>query len=369
MMSRSAPLLPRLHGNPGSPCRAVAVLVLLLAAAACSRGEAAVRGASQYPVLLHGRVLTDTLELALPVGLVATDSFVVVQDAHSERAVHLIDRAGHLVGTTGRQGSGPGEFVDAETAFGRPGHPGEVWIYDVQLRRLTGYDVQTLRERPDAAPMHDPVTLDLGPTVDVPRWLDDSTLVALNAMMGPGENRFTLLGRDGRRLRTVGSPPPGSARVIPFVRQQAYGGKIAVHPSRPLFVLAGHYTGQLEIYGRDGNLRLRLATPESFTPDFHTAPDGLNMARGPHFRFGYVDVAATGNRIYALFSGHAEKDDDPYYGEFVHVFDWNGKLLKVLRLDGPALRLAVDPAARTLYALRHEPQPQLVAYDLPAPTY
>jgi hypothetical protein len=37
----------------------------------------------------------------------------------------------------------------------------------------------------------------------------------------------------------------------------------------------------------------------------------------------------------------------------------------VLKLDGAALALAVDPADETIYALRHHPSPAVIRYALP----
>lgn len=318
-------------------------------------------------VALRGRPLTDTLALGLPMAVLEMGGKLVVQDMATVDAVQVFDADGRRIASTGREGSGPGEFTDPLDAFTRPGHPGEFWVFDSRIARLTPYGLNAFALGSTPRPSGEAVTLSPPFVFETPRWLDDSTLVALDPMMSPGEGRFALFGADGARRRSVGAPPPGPERIPSLVRQQAYGGYIAVHPRRPVFVLASRYAGRLEVYGRDGGLVDRMQVPEAFEPDFSAARDGVNMVRGPQFRFGYVDVAVTADRILGLYSGHRFEggpDDRAHLGDQVHFFDWQGRFLGAVRLDAGATRIAVDPAGSRLYALLHDPHPQLVEYPL-----
>lgn len=343
---------------------------LVLAAGACrantadAAGEAGAGGAPEAEVQLSGRILTDTLQLAVPRGILQVSGSLVVYDAQNDFAVRVFDLSGRPLAAHGRQGSGPGEYVQPADLFTRPGHPDEFWTWDSRLGRLIPY-----RLAPGSAgrlaPAADPLRLHPGLMVEAPRWLDDSTLVGLHPMLRPGEGRFALYGADGRLRRTVGAPPPGEdRRADRFIRQQAYGGKIAVHPRQPLFVLASRYAGSLDVYDRTGARRVRCRVPTRFEPDFSPAPDGINMVRGEHFRHGYIDVAATDRHIYALYSGRPESHEAPNFARHVHVFDWNGRFLRALRLDMDVFRITVDPTERHLYAIRHDPYPQVLAFNL-----
>lgn len=345
----------------------VAAAAALLVGGCRGDGAATRDGTGAGGAALRSRALTDTLSLARPTGLVAARGTVVVMDGLSAEVVRVFDRAGALVAAAGREGPGPREFVGAVGLFPRPGRPGELWVHDMRLNRLSPVDLDTLLRAPGAAAaVGSPVSLSPGLLLESPRWLDDSTLVALNPMLEAGEGRFALFGADGVRRRTVGAPPPGEAGVAAFVRQQAYGGHMAVHPSRPLFVIGSRYAGRLEAFGPDGALRVRFQVPQAFEPDFRPAPDGLNMIRGGDFRFGYLDVAATGERVYALFSGRSTSEFGTRAEDAreVHVFGWDGRLRKVLRLDTAVDRLAVDEAAGALYATRSSPYPQVVTFPL-----
>lgn len=90
------------------------------------------------------------------------------------------------------------------------------------------------------------------------------------------------------------------------------------------------------------------------------------MDPGLDLRFGYVAVAATDDRIYALFSGRitAAFGREAPYGEYVHVYDWNGEMQGVLKLDRASVGIAVDPEGEALYATTEDPRPAVRAYSL-----
>jgi hypothetical protein len=313
---------------------------------------------------LRGHLLTsDTLALGLPQGILVADGAIVVQDGRARFAAQVFDAAGRPLNAVGPEGAGPGEFVDPTSVFARPGNPGEFWIYDARLNRITPYDLASVRAG-GSQPARTAIVLDPGLVVEEPRWLDDSTVVALNPMLTAGEGRFSLFGSDGKRRKTVGAPPPGSKDTPPFVRQQAYGGKLAGHPRHPVFVLASMYAGRLEVFNREGQLQRALQVPEPFEPDYQVAKDGLNMLWGKKFRYGYMDVAATDKHIYALFSGQQFEQEGAHLAAVVHVFEWSGRFLGALKLNAGATRLALDPSEKTLYVAQEEPYPQIMAYDL-----
>jgi hypothetical protein len=65
----------------------------------------------------------------------------------------------------------------------------------------------------------------------------------------------------------------------------------------------------------------------------------------------YIGCAATENSIYALFAGYHEKPGvrpADCTGRFVHVFDWNGKLVRVFSLRQPVDQIAIDDVNRRI---------------------
>lgn len=357
----------KLTGLCGAILLALPLLFGCDAAGEWSRSAAAgAANSSPPPERLAGRVLTDTLSLAFPRDLLAHDDRIAVLDSRGEFALQVFDSKGNRLAVAGREGAGPGEFVSPRSIFERPGHPGAVWLYDSRLNRLTAYDLSEL----DSAEIRPTGILQLETelVMESPRWLDSTSLVALNTMFQPAEGRFMIFASNGAPQTSMGEPPPGADGVPAFIRQQAYGGEIAVHPDGSRFILASNNAGRLELFTAEGS-RSVFATPDPFDPDYRPAPDGINMFRGPKFRFGYIDVDAASERVYALFSGKRFHDhpQTAYTGNQVHVFDWDGSLLRVLMLDADLFAITVDDEERQLYGTRLDPYPQLMSYPLRAP--
>lgn len=337
----------------------------LLTCAACAAAAACGMGPSVETVALRGTVLTDSVSLASPDGLMVWGGSLLVHDPRAVSAVRIFDTAGRVRGSTGRRGLGPGEFADPAGVLPRPGHPGEFWVYDARLSRVTPFRVADLLAG-GTRPAAGAVQLGSSLVVEAPLWLDGSTLVAQSPMLRAGEKRFTFFGADGTVRGSAGEEPEGDEKFTSFLRQQLYGGQMAAHPRRPWFVVVSHFAGRVEVYGRDGARVRRFDVPDAFEPDASPAPDGVNFISGERQRIGYADVAVTDQLVFALFSGRVDKGrSDAVFGDRVHVFDWNGKLLRILDLDTSALQIALSDDGRTLYAVRHDPYPQILSYPLP----
>lgn len=290
---------------------------------------------------------------------------LVVTDAYSEPALHLVRRAdGTLEGSFGPRGEGPGEFEHAGRLVRDRSRPSRFWVFDSELRRLT----------PGAVVRGDSIALDRSGIVDLrtdvtlyaARPMTDSLLVGLGFFT---EGRYGLFDRSGEIVGTRGSVPPGEDHVPARVRQHAHQCFIAVHPRRPTLVLANRHAGRIEIHRMD-RPGFRLAdTPEPFPPRYEMASGerGPVMATGGGLRFGYVDVAATDRLVYGLYSGRERAEAKrAHFGNELHVFAWDGTLLRTLSLDGEHPAIALGPGGRRLYALAWDPVPSVVAYDLSA---
>jgi hypothetical protein len=53
------------------------------------------------------------------------------------------------------------------------------------------------------------------------------------------------------------------------------------------------------------------------------------------------------------------------HGEFIHVFDWEGELNRVFRLDHPVTAIALDEEETAIYAVVEDPTPQILVFPLP----
>jgi hypothetical protein len=163
--------------------------------------------------------------------------------------------------------------------------------------------------------------------------------------------------------------PPGAEGVPEHVRQHAYQGVAVAHPSGTRVVVGNRHASKLEIYGADGALIATTDGPYPFRPKY-----SVGEGKQPSFeaasdlRYGYLSVAATDQHILALFSGrtHYPFPTTAVYGRYVHVFDWDGRFIKALRLDRDVHFIATGAPYTQLYAAALEPEPAVLEYPIGA---
>jgi hypothetical protein len=319
---------------------------------------------AEYP--LTGTSLYEGEILAMPSQVAVVGDRIVLVDGFAERPIHVLDAAsGTYVASFGRSGEGPGEFEwpRAVESAGSGSHG--FWVFDAALSRLTLVE-------PDlwaAQPSSERVTL----SIRGPAQVTNVIRIGGDLLLGAGFFSDGRLGHfDGKGDYTGASGPlPVSAtEAPPGVLQHAYRGVLKSNPARTRLVFANRHAGFLEIYGSDGEPLRRIDGPYGFEPSFtvRLGEQGPGLATGDDLRFGYVDVATTNDRIYALFSGRTRTGhpEDVVYGQTVHVFDWDGTFVSILHLDADVMAIAVDEVRTRLLAVRHLPAPAVLSYDLPA---
>lgn len=312
------------------------------------------------------RVLDDSDTLAMPGDLAVVGEHLVLINKQADSVIRVYDaETGRHRLSFGRQGQGPGEFESGWSIDPVPGSQTAFWIYDLNLQRLTKVDLAT-DFGPSRTYRDQIVTLQGGGAPTSPIWLSDSLFLSPGYYNEPG--RLAYFAASGQMLRVVGDPPPGDANVPLPVRQHAYQSTARPNPARTLVAVATRHADRLDIYRPDGTRVASAPRPAEFEPVYQVAQAGGSptMASGDDLRFGYIDLATTEKYIYALYSGlrRADAPGRANFGRVVRVFDWNAKLVRTLELDQPVLHIAAHPADRRLYAVRIDPAPALVAFNL-----
>lgn len=317
------------------------------------------------PIPLQGTVLQAGESLAMPTQVAVVGERLVLVDRFAARSVHVLSAStGDLIASLGREGDGPGEFRVARFVDPDPDSPADFWVFDAGLSRLTLVEVDTWDDTP--AWEHRIVNLHADATVMNPVWVDRGTRLLATGLFSGG--RLAEFDSAGAAMAYRGALPAADQAAPPGVLQHAYRGMLKSRPDRMRLVLATRHAGSIEIYDPSGLLITRTSGPFTFDPIFEVdkGADGPGMASGEEMRLGYVDVAATDDRIYALFSGRTREGypDRATYGEYVHVFDWEGAYLGALRLDSEVAAIATDVARDRLIAVRHLPAPAVLSYPL-----
>lgn len=337
-------------------------LVALSVIVACDRaGEDA-----SPPARLSGEVIATGDYLDQPGQLAVVGERLVVLD-RSAPMVHVFGLPeGRHLGSFGQKGDGPGEYRTATHVQLDARDPRDVWVYDLSLLRMTRlhFGQAPLPELQEVVKLHNGSGVYLHPV-----WLTDTTLVVSAISPQHANGRVLLTDRTGGVIRMIGDAPrhPGAASIPTTVLQHAYEGPVTVRPDRSRFAIATRQADRVEIFSSDGRQLAQVAGTTGFLPAFsvNARAQGVSMALGDDAHAGYVDLESTGDRIYALFSGVVGMVGDTYAGREIHVFDWSGTLLSRMRLDTPAWSIAVTPDAKQMFAVRDDPEPSIVRYELP----
>jgi hypothetical protein len=315
-------------------------------------------------VALSGAPLYDGDLLAMPTQIAVVADRVVLVDGFAENPIHVIDGAdGSHVASLGRSGEGPGEFEWPRAVEAAPGHDGAFWVFDAALSRLTLVEPERWATEPSSSR----VTLPIQAPAQVTNMvrMEPDRLLAAGFF---GDGRLGHFDGSGSYMGASGALPSSVVNAPPEVVQHAYRGILKPDPARRRLVLANRHAGFLEVFASDGHPTRRIEGPFPFEPTFEVraGEKGPSFATGDDLRFGYLDVAPTADRIYALFSGRtrASHPERAVYGSTVHVFGWDGELQAVLRLDVDAMAIAVDENHGRLLAIRHLPTPAVVSFGL-----
>lgn len=324
-------------------------------------------------VALVGRRFYAGSGLSLPTRVRRAGATLAVVDRYAERQITLLRAAtGELLGSAGPRGEGPGELLGAWSAAPDPARPANLWVLSVGNARLTSFGAGTPGFRPVSAlsggrahgnpPM---VRLETpAPLTDV-LPLPDGSFLALGFFDG---GRFGLFGSDGSWRGALGRVPGADSGLPPAVLAQAWQGTLRARPDGRRLVVACRHAAVLQLYAPDGRLVAEADGPEPFRPRFTVVRGarGPSFASGEDLRFGYLDVAVTRTRIYALYSGRTRADAGPdaVFGREVHEFDWDGRFLGGHVLDADVISIEVDPEGRRLWAVRHDPVPEVREYRM-----
>lgn len=313
------------------------------------------------PELLKSQVIFEDARLTMPYRMVATPAGLVVLNPYSDPRIFLVaPAAGRVVGTWGRGGGGPGEFRFPNSVSMDPKEASAIWIGDPNQVRFTRVELDSRAGfLPDSI---DVIALPgIAPFGDA-EVLEDGTFLVNGALVGA---RFRILNPSGdvtSRFGLLADSLPGYPREVSVMADEE---TFDIRPAGGLLAAGTLMGGELRIYGVGSTRPPRSArTPFAFGPvyrvgEWHGQPSLQPQAST---RYGYLDVVATNDSIIALFSGRTLGGFGQHSaaGRFLHVFDWQGQLLRVYELPEPVVAIALALDGQSLFGARWEPTPAVV---------
>lgn len=351
------------------------LVACLAAAAGCSpeqklpRSESVTNVYSVEPIPVTSSVLYESTDLAAPAEIAIVRDLLVVTDPYAAPHVLVIDkRSGRLVRAFGSTGEGPGEYRAPLAAVGdEVGN--RVWIGDSPLGRLTEVSLDHI-DAEGWQPVTRVIKLKEKTFLDVLLASgQDSSRVRFLAVDATGQSRFFEFDDRGKIVARLGSAVRQSEGISPEIAGRVFASVITLDRGDSIIAAAGVWTGTLVLYGRDGTLRDSIRTPIRFPPNWESSgtPDNPGMRATHETRKGYVDLATSGDQLIGVFSGRflREYPQEASAGRDLHIFDGEGRLLRVYRLDRGVTSIAVDQDGQTLYGTHWGVRPAVLRIALP----
>jgi hypothetical protein len=152
------------------------------------------------------------------------------------------------------------------------------------------------------------------------------------------------------------------------VRAMAYQGKVKTNASRTKLVYAAAYADILYFYDIEReDLRIIKKVENRFCKYLPEENGGrISAPIMSDNEYGCVDLYATDQYVYMLYSGRSFKKYQAKMGEAdrLRIYDWQGDLLLEADMDLPCKNLCVSADDSFLWTIAELPEPKIVAYDL-----
>ena len=323
-----------------------------------------VNGRKAPEIVLDHRGLGVPVDTLPSTVLSASDSFgviggvtivgdkLVVGQREAPYFLVLDRRSGAIVRSFGRAGEGPGEFRMApEFLRGVPNTQDRFWVGSWMGQSLVALPAH-------AAPPGEPEPSPLRVRPSLSKGSIHGLRLGENRLLLTGQSKdglvqfgmFDTLGVLQQQLSPIAHVDD---RLFDKALQSAFEFRLCANTSGTRFALAYANTGMLRVRGVDDSIVTEAEVPYRFR--LHLPPIGRLLREfkpAPGGRRAYLSCVATDSLLYAFFSGELLRkpwNRPPVDNVFLHVFTWDGRLVRVHQLDHYAFSGALDPVTHELY--------------------
>ena len=323
-------------------------------------------------------------EFLAPFHLEITGNTMTIRNLFmSEKMFTTIDIAtGRVIKNWGEKGQGPNEFqglIDIYYNYSETG----LNIWDSRTLKL--YFCSNSNLESDSVYFQEiPITMgglerkDFFVVMRTAVQIDTSLFFVL---AGNGNKIFTLLDTNSSEKKEIGDYPSEDnlnnkgSDLHTFHRNMAYQGRIRYNKSLKKLVYASRYSEMFEIYNVDGtNVKLAMGNystipkyKEIVSPSLGRSVvyEDIKNGKGRN-----LWLTVSEKNIFILYQDYSKKEAIDVDGtvkeiaDMVLVFDWDGKPIKAYTLDCFIQTISYDKTTNRLYAIHHNPYPEIIYFDL-----
>ena len=195
-----------------------------------------------------------------------------------------------------------------------------------------------------------------------------------NQYIGMGayqEGMFLLFDSLGNTVRSFFEFPFKDATekaIKNQLRAMAYQGEIVTNLSGTKFVYTARSGDIIHFYDISENDIQLIKKLEKRFPEYvpEEKNGGFSSAIKAASETGYIDLYATDNYVFMLYSGRTFKEykEKVFEGNLLMIYDWSGNLKKEILLDIPCKNICITPNEEIMWAIAEIPEPTIVRFDL-----
>lgn len=187
-----------------------------------------------------------------------------------------------------------------------------------------------------------------------------------------GNERYTLLNRQGDIIRTFGNFPDDGIELANSLKMFAYQGTMVGSQQIRRMAFASRSGAILDIYeiGKDSIRPVALRHDIYAKYKDINIPGGFGTQHEKDETFGYLDMKATDNFIFTLYSGKQIKSkteggfEEVSRSRHILVYDWDGNPVCQLETDINLMNICVSKDNKHLIGFSYEKDYGLCQFDL-----
>jgi hypothetical protein len=304
------------------------------------------------------QTITDSIFTRMPGRLIKVDDYLVWEDPFaSDKFIHVIDiHQNKKIGIMGKKGQGPEEFntPSISSSFIK----NNIFVYDLNSPHQAYFSIDSLKENKN--PYRKYENNKLGKIMHTINFSENGFIISQPAE----EKRFKLISND--KSIEFGDPFIDNKIDNSF---DIYQGAMGINEKKHKFVFASLRLPYLEIYDikdHEPSLVYTSELPKNTYNIEGTTLKPNTQKKGARDLTLLKDYIAIIQRDYEI-----DKTDESTVGmnfdklpKTVFLYDYEGKLERIVDLGIPLIRIAGDTESNTLYAIGVDPEFVLIKSEL-----
>ncbi len=300
--------------------------------------------------LINGTVLINKDSLYQPLLIEYIQGKLFVYDMMDEVPISIYDpNSGQKLDSFGGRGRGPGEMRDiSNISF----HNDSLYLFDPMNFTLLKYPISDVSSLPTQFKIEPK-----GLTLQYQK-LSDTKFIASGFL---GDIMLGVYDQQGAFINGFGVLKGDTLEPV-TVRQHLYRKKVVTNPVENKIAIAYHYTDLIEIYDYDERLIRSVFGPIQEPPIYDI--ENERFTKNDDTRINYISLKSDGKYIYALYSNRLMSEPANNSADLLHVFDWEGNVIRIVRFNERLFDITIDPERQILYGITFEPEIGIYQYQL-----